>query len=427
VLRKLRCKFVLIIMTIVTIMLGAIFCLIYFTTAQKLDDESMKMLERVTRDPMHNFPREEMWLGMDIEREAFLWDDSDKTNGEEMHLPYFTVIVNEAGEVSDFNVNYMNVDDKEELICIIKDIYDEKTVSGVIKGYNLRYTSTEMPVGTFFVFVDITNECQILNNLLRNNIIIFILSFLGFLALSILFSYWAVKPVENAWKQQKKFVADASHELKTPLTVIMTDAELLDAENCSEADRKKLADNILSMSGQMRGLVESMLELARLDSGSVQRKKERVNISEIADNAAMIFEPIFFEKGMIFEYEIQPDINVNGDGAYFKQLIDILLDNASKYAVDGGKTVLKLEQSTHNHCIIAVSDEGEPIPAEEINNLFKRFYRADKARKMDHSYGLGLSIAQTIVEQHNGRIWAESKDGINSFFVELLCVNTNNH
>lgn len=421
-LKKLRFKFVLIIMTIVTIMIVAILGLLYYSTAQKLDSESMKMLDRLTIDPMLSFPREEMWTEMGMAQEEFLPENMPMEKGEDMHLPYFTVIVSDAGEVSNMPGSFIDTDKYENFDEVIKKLHKDGLESGTIKEYDLRYTSTRMPFGTFYVFVDITNEHLILKNLLVNSILVSIIAFLVFLGISILFSYWAVKPVENAWKQQKKFVADASHELKTPLTVIMTDAALLNNEDCSERDRKNLSDSILSMSTQMRGLVESMLELARLDSGSVAKKKEQIDFSEIADNASMIFEPIFFEKGMLFEYEIQKGITVNGDVSQLKQLIDILLDNAAKYASEGGKTILKIEGVSHNHCILSVSNEGEPIPKEEMNNLFKRFYRADKARKMDHSYGLGLSIAQSIVEKHHGRIWGESKEGYNTFYVELPCI-----
>ena len=135
----------------------------------------------------------------------------------------------------------------------------------------------------------------------------------------------------------------------------------------------------------------------------------------------MMFEPVFFEKGLPLRYEIEPYIQVNGISAHLKQLIGILMDNAGKYASPGGETFVKLSRGTHKRCLLEVSDQGEPLSQEDLKNIFKRFYRADKARSMNHSYGLGLSIAQAIAEEHHGKIWADSEDGYNRFTVELPC------
>lgn len=199
----------------------------------------------------------------------------------------------------------------------------------------------------------------------------------------------------------------------------MTDAELLHAPDCPEADRELLFDSILSMSYQMRGLVEKLLDLARIDNGSVKEEYSTVSFSDIVSEATMTFEPVFFEKGLPLHYDIEPNIQVSGIPSHLKQLAGILLDNAGKYASSGGEIIVKLGRGRHKNCLLEVSNQGEPISDEDLKNLFKRFYRADKARSMNHSYGLGLSIAQSIAEEHHGRIWAESRAGWNRFSVEL--------
>ena len=274
-------------------------------------------------------------------------------------------------------------------------------------------------MGTCIVFADITSELSTLKNLLKTFAATGSAAFLAFLGITVLLARWAVKPVEDAWQQQKQFVADASHELKTPLTVILTDAELLHAPECPETDRQQLSGSIITMSRQMRGLVERLLELARIDNSRVEEAFRRVSASQVLTAAAMMFEPVFFEKELPFVYEVEPDLFVNGNEDHLKQLADILLDNAGKYASPGGRIFLRLKRVPHRHCLLEVSDQGEPIGSEDLKHLFKRFYRADKARTMNHSYGLGLSIAQKIVEEHHGRIWAESRDGYNRFFAEL--------
>lgn len=398
-LKKLRLKFILINMTIVTIMLGTIFGLLYYSTSRNLERESLQMMESVSMNPvppsLPNRPR------------------------DEVRLPYFSVMINRAGEAVEIGGGFFDMSDKEYLRELLQVTYDTHTSSGVLKDYNLRFSLKELPMGQLIVFADMTSEQSTLHNLIRTFSIVGSAAFLVFLAISILLARWAVKPVDRAWQQQKQFVADASHELKTPLTVIMTDAELLHAPDCPETDRETLTDSILTMSAQMRGLVENLLDLARIDNGSVKEEFGAVSFSDIVSEAAMTFEPVFFEKGLPLRYEIEPNIQINGIPSHLKQLAGILLDNAGKYASPGGETIVKLSCGTHKHCLLEVSNQGEPISDEDLKNLFKRFYRADKARSMNHSYGLGLSIAQSIAEEHHGRIWAESQDGWNSFSVEL--------
>ena len=400
-LKKLRIKFILINMTIVTIMLCVIFGLLYYSTGSNLERESMQMMGSIAMNPMQLGP-------------------PNKPLGD-VRLPYFSILVDRDGRAIETGGGFFDLSDKEQLNIILQAAYSANEESGVLKEYNLRFLRSETPRGQCIVFTDMTSEQSTLRNMIRTFLMIGSAAFLVFLGISILLARWAVKPVDRAWQQQKQFVADASHELKTPLTVIMTDAELLHAPDCPEADREPLLSSILTMSSQMRGLVENLLDLARIDNGSVKEEYCMVSFSDIVSEAAMMFEPVFFEKGLPLRYEIEPDIRANGIPSHLKQLISILLDNAGKYASPGGETVVKLRRGTRKHFLLEVSNQGDPISDEDLKNLFKRFYRADKARAMNHSYGLGLSIAQSIAEEHHGRIWCESKEGYNRFYVEIPC------
>lgn len=400
-LKKLRLKFILINMTIVTIMLGVIFGLLYYSTSRNLERESMQMMESVAMNPMQLGP--------------------PNKPPKDVRLPYFSVMINHAGEATEIGGGFFDMSDREFLRELLEVTFDTHTNTGVLKEYNLRFSLKELPMGKCIVFADMTSEQSTLQNMMRTFFIVGSAAFLLFLGISILLARWAVKPVDLAWQQQKQFVADASHELKTPLTVIQTSAELLHAADCPERDRKTLTDSILTMSCQMRGLVENLLDLARIDNGSVKEEYSTVSFSDIVSETAMTFEPVFFEKGLPLHYDIEPDICVNGIESHLKQLISILLDNAAKYAAPGGETIVKLSRGTHKHFLLEVSNQGEAISDEDLKNLFKRFYRADKARAMNHSYGLGLSIAQSIAEEHHGKIWAVSMDGYNRFYSELPC------
>ena len=131
------------------------------------------------------------------------------------------------------------------------------------------------------------------------------------------------------------------------------------------------------------------------------------------------FEPVFFEKGLALSWQLQEGITIHGSAQQLQQVIDILLDNAQKYASGSGEVCVSLQQLGRHSCLLSVSNPGEDIPAGELKNLFKRFYRLDKARQRDGGFGLGLSIAEQVVQAHHGRIWAESQAGIIRFFVEL--------
>ena len=288
------------------------------------------------------------------------------------------------------------------------------------REYSLRFCKAAAPGGQSLVFADISNERATLSALVKNCVLIGVLCFAAFFGISFRLAFWMVQPVEKAWQQQRQFVADASHELKTPLTVIISNAELLQLPEYDEASRACFSGRILASSRQMRGLVERLLELARADREQNGAEHVPINLSELAEYALLPFEPLFFEKDLKLLTEIQPDIEVLGDGQRLQQMIDILLDNAQKYAPSPGIVRFALRRGERRRCLLSVSNACEPVEEEELKNLFRRFYRMDRARSSDGSFGLGLAIAKSIVDEHHGRIWAEWKDGCITFFAEFL-------
>ena len=268
------------------------------------------------------------------------------------------------------------------------------------------------------MFADITSEKAALSSLAKTCAELGGLCLVLFLGISVLLARWMVRPVEKAWDQQRQFVADASHELKTPLTVIMTNAELLQMPEGDAADKSRSVSSILTMSHQMRDLVEHLLELARSDNGQSKMVFEKVDLSALAEDALLPFEAVFFEAGLTLESQITPGITLTGSRQYLGQLLDILLDNARKYAV-GGTVRVTLEKTRHRRCCLSVSNEAAEMSRQDLQNIFKRFYRMDAARSRDGSFGLGLSIAENIVAAHNGKIRADYTDGRVTFTAEL--------
>ena len=238
------------------------------------------------------------------------------------------------------------------------------------------------------------------------------------MGLSILLARWAVRPVEAAWQQQRQFVADASHELKTPLTVILTNAELLQGPASTPDRTAHAASSILTMARQMRALVEQLLTLARSDSGSQRPALTPLDLSQLIQTRILPFEALFYERGLRLRDEITDGLRVSGDAQTLGQVVDILLDNAQKYAT-GGEVIVRLQPQSHGRCLLTVTNEAPPLSQAELANLFKRFYRADPARSASGSFGLGLAIASQAVEAHHGRIWAACHGSTITFSVLL--------
>ncbi len=399
--KKLRFKFVLVNMSIATLLLAVILGLVFYFTRASLEAESIRMMQGIAAQPFHVSLPDEL--------------------GEDVRLPFFTIQLGPGGELAATGGGYYDLSDGAFLRDLVDTVFASPKRLGVIEEYGLRYYRSDLPVSQCLVFSDMSSEKATLESLTRTCLLIGGLGFLLFLGVSILLSRWAVRPVERAWKQQRQFVADASHELKTPLTVIMTSAELAQSPDYGREERQRFLEGILTMSRQMKGLIEEMLQLARADQADTQAAFAPVALSRLVSDALLPFEPVFFEAGLALEADVAEDIQVSGNAAQLRQVVEILLDNARKYSRAGGSTQVSLSRPRRGRCLLTVANQGEPLSDQALQNIFKRFYRADPARSRTGSFGLGLAIAETIVTRHHGRIWAESREGRNLFHVELPC------
>ncbi|MFR5781021.1 MAG: sensor histidine kinase [Oscillospiraceae bacterium] len=206
--------------------------------------------------------------------------------------------------------------------------------------------------------------------------------------------------MELAWERQRQFVADASHELKTPLTVILSNAQLLGEAEGDPALRSRLRENILSMSARMRSLVESLLDLARVDSGLAGQTLSRVDLSRVVSEAILPFEPLFYERGQALSSEIEPGIAVKGSAERLSQAVGVLLDNAQKYASPGGSVSVTLSRQGGRHRLHSGGKQRRALSLPSGATSSSAFTRG-RARAQAGA-GLGLSIARGIVEAHRG-------------------------
>ena len=309
------------------------------------------------------------------------------------------------------NTGGFDLSDSQMLADIMSQAAASETELGVLEEYDLRFYRLQRPGELTLVFMDISGEKAALSNLTWTCVGIGMFSAAAFWGVSILLARWAVRPVERAWAEQRQFVADASHELKTPLTVILTNAELMQTQ-----PDPQYARSVLTMATRMRTLVESLLELARVDNGAVRAAFEDTDLSGLVEEELLPFEPVYFERGLELDCTVEPDLHVLGSPRHLRQVVSILLDNAVNHAPEGSAVRLRLQRQG-GAALLTVTNPGD-LSREDCRNIFLRFYRVDAARS-GGGYGLGLPIAQSIVHSHGGKIWAESRDGTVTLTVQL--------
>lgn len=396
--KRLRAKFVLVNMILVAIMLVVIFTMVFNFNRMGMVYESIRVMEFIGSEEFNHWIPEEYV--------------------EKINLPYFVIDNPEPGVYMTSGGGYYDLNDQAFLDDVLNQALEYEYDTGRIPEYNLRFLRTGTGAAAKIVFVDISSERSMIRSMMMGCLLVGIMAFGIFWILSFFLARWAVKPVELAWKQQKQFIADASHELKTPITVILTNAELLQGEDCTDQDRNQFSGSILLMARQMRHLVEQLLTLTRMDNNASNMEMSELDFSALAEESLLPFEPLYFERGLVLDSSIQPGLIINGSRAHIKQVMDILLDNALKYSSDQGEVRVNVRR--HGiYCRLSVTNPGTEIPQSDLERIFKRFYRADKARSRDGSLGLGLPIAMSIVAEHKGRIWAESGNGSNTFYVDF--------
>ena len=400
--QKLRRKLVAICMAMVTAVLAVVFCSIYYSVQQNIETLSEQVLHRVVREDNRN----------GISRP----DVSITIGGDRVLLPYFTVSIwGDTAYVT--GGTYADLEDTDALRSILSECLEQKADSGVISDYHLRYLRQDNGMFQKLAFVDMSMEQAMLRRMAVSYLKIVLVTLVLLLAVSVLLSRWAIRPVEKAWQQQRQFLSDASHELKTPLTVILSNAELLEAAPLEERPAR-WADNIHAEARRMRTLVEEMLTLARADQMAPAVIHGEVPLSDLVTDCALAFEPVAFEAGKPLTYEIAEDIAVTGDGDKLRRLVSVLLDNAIKYGAEHAPITLTLERA-ERQARLTVSNSGTPIPAQQLPHLFERFYRADASRGQQSGFGLGLSIAATIAQEHKGALKAESDSASTRFIYTM--------
>ena len=246
-------------------------------------------------------------------------------------------------------------------------------------------------------------------------LLITMIGLLCMFGISVLLANWSVKPIAAAWEKQKQFVADASHELKTPLAVISANTEVImsDPQQLVSGQRKWL-NYIQSETMRMSKLITNLLSVAKLDADETKNRTAQISVSETVSNLCLVFEPIIYEHNKTLNTVIQRNVYMRTDPDNLKQLLSILLDNAVQHSVPKAQITVSLSKDAQGKIRIAVSNTAKPIPPEQLAHLFDRFYRADTENSPNGS-GLGLSIAQSITKQMGGKLTVTSEENLVTF------------
>ncbi|MCQ4087889.1 cell wall metabolism sensor histidine kinase WalK [Saccharibacillus sp. JS10] len=412
--QKLRNRFLIVnLVTIVMIMLVA-FATIYTFVYRQVHDEIQMDLERTTN----------MYQG---ERSNAMPNRNPQGNGQPPRNDMggsdapersvsFMVLTDSAGTLVDTESRFDMTEERyaEALALAIKN----GNASGSFTLEDNRWTYSRVPLNDqiMYVFIDTTSREEILTTLIYAFLAVGALMLVVLFFFSRFFANRSIQPVREAFDKQKQFIADASHELKTPLAVINTNADVLLASGEeSIRSQQKWLHYIKSETERMSKLTSDLLYLTEMDDARSALVHSRFDLSEAVENVMLTMEAVVFEKQLSLQYTIEPDLSIVGSREQIVQVTMILLDNAIKYA-DTGNIDVSLGRY-HGEIRLDVTNSGEGIAAEHLPRVFDRFYRTDPSRaRSQGGHGLGLAIARSIVEQHHGKITAASTVGEQTTF-----------
>lgn len=381
--------------------------IIFFFNFQNYNRESLFIKEQLLRIDRFAFPR-----NVNIQKPDVRFEDN-LNNRVILDYQVYTLLLDNNNKISRI-INHGENSTQSDIEIIASEFINKNKKDGVyvgnlyFKNYSYNYKS-----GEYLMILDNSVvQKRLVSSLTISILMLFIFEIIIFFVSKVL-SNWITKPALDSYNKQKDFIADASHELKTPLSVIIASADALE----SDVFEKKWLDNIKSESERMSKLITSLLDLSKLENKVDKKLYTNNSLSKIIEKSTLTFESIAFENKIKLEANIESDIYFECNPNEISELISILLDNAIKHSKNRSKIIINLFK-LKNQIHLEVINKGDEIPKEECEKIFERFYRLDKSRNRDSNrYGLGLSIAKTIVLNHNGKISASSKDGYTTFKV----------
>lgn len=396
--KTLRLKFIAVSMfstiTVLFIIVGSINILNYRNMIRDADDTLA-----ILASNNGSFPRIDRPLGPNDKNSHIL---SPETPFE---VRYFSVLLTDEGTAISVDTGKIAAIDAQTAIHYAESVWRSPGNKGFLSEYRYRKQSSDDGIRIIFLYC--SRSLLSFRAFLFSSILVSILGILTVLLLVILLSKKVIKPLSDSYDKQRRFITDAGHELKTPLTIIDADLCVLEME----FGENEWTDDIRLQTKRLTKLTNDLVYLSRMEENKNHIAMIDFPISDVIAEAAQSFQSLVQIQKKQFRTEIEPMLSFYGDEKSVRQLIFILLDNALKYSDEKGEISLTVEKKGKN-IHITVFNTTQSIPPENLSQLFERFYRSDQSRNSETGgYGIGLSIARAIVLAHKGRITASSKDG----------------
>lgn len=430
--RKLRVQFVAVVMISVAVVLGIVFTGIVVANYQQSKTEVEQALKSAIDRASDGYAGQQdgLYKPWDSRKPHEVVDEffegteefrgpriGGNDNKSIVPVAVYMVMSDESYSiVTSFTTAQIDSDVLNEASDIVNTLGDG---TGTLAELGLHYEKRTTERATYVAFADTA-----MTDSWKPLAISLTIAALGILAvffvIALLLSRWALRPVKEAWESQRQFVADASHELKTPLTVILANNSiLLKHADDTIASQSQWIESSQIEAENMQGLVNEMLELAQVESRAAIQH-ERLDFSDLVAGITLQFESVAFERGCNLEDDIEDAIYVDGDQSRLGKAVSTLIENALKYVDDNGSVSIALARSGKN-AKLTIRNTGSVISEEDLPHIFDRFYRTDKARTSGTGgYGLGLAIAREIAREHNGDIICESNETDGTMFTVTL-------
>ncbi len=407
ILSSLRVKFIVLNVTLVmSVIIGVLACVGYFNHRNNLSN-LFDTLDTVLKRDVYS-------INSHPERDASYFDTPNSLsiggNDDERTVIPVGVYLIHGDQTLLLKTRYTTatIDDDNVRIASSK-IVAAPSNQGCLAEIRLCYVKSESMVGTFVAVTDI-KFAQDWRQLAVNLTLIGLAAFAVVFVISLRFSAWALRPVEEAWAKQRQFISDASHELKTPLSVVLANtAIVMNHPDDTVASQSRWLESTQYEAEEMQSLVADLLTIASLEHAELtEGQRQQINLSDLVNRQVLQFESVAFDSGVEIVAEIEDEVKVLGDERHLSRLCATLIDNACKYTNKSGTVWVRLVKESR-HAVLAFTNTGEPISRRDLPHIFDRFYRSNRARTHEtSSYGLGLAIASDIVKAHKGTIQVAS-------------------
>ncbi|MBQ8371312.1 MAG: HAMP domain-containing histidine kinase [Clostridia bacterium] len=325
---------------------------------------------------------------------------------------HFTVFFDEQGAVEKTFTESIYSISEDQAVEYAERVVEDSDERGWISSYRYKVFSTDHGVGVVFVDGSMSRSAMIQSITIAGFVLLGCAAFV--LLLIVLLSKQVVKPIAESYEKQKQFITDANHELKTPLTLILANLDIAEAE----LGENEWLDDIRFEGHRMTELVNQLVALSRMDEDGRQMNIAEVSFGELVADTVSEFETLAKDRGKALIASVDKTVELLGDEALLHRLVGILMDNAIKYCDNGGEISVTLHRG--RRVVLTVENTYNAVNEIDLNRLFDRFYRADKARKFTGGYGIGLSMAKAIAEKHKGEISVYKKDGEHICFKVVL-------